>query len=32
MGPLCVTDPQFGDHEQERLSFGQFLPQTGDSR
>jgi hypothetical protein len=32
MRPLCITDLQSGDHEQEILSFGQFMPQTGDFR
>jgi hypothetical protein len=32
MGLLCITDPQYGNHDQEILSFGQFLPQTGDFR
>ena len=28
-GPLCITDPEYGYHDQEMRSFGQFLPQTG---
>jgi hypothetical protein len=31
-GPLCITDLQSGDHNLEKISFGQFLPQTGDFR
>jgi hypothetical protein len=27
MGPLCITDGEYGSHDQEILSFGQFLPQ-----
>jgi hypothetical protein len=27
-GPLCITDPKYGGHDQEIRSFGQFLPQT----
>jgi hypothetical protein len=30
MGLLRITDLQSGDHDQELLSFGQFLPQTSD--
>jgi hypothetical protein len=25
-GPLCTTDPQYGDHDQDKLSFNQFIP------
>jgi hypothetical protein len=25
-GLLCTTDPQYGDHDQEILSFDQFIP------
>jgi hypothetical protein len=32
MRPLYITDLQYGDHEQEIQSFGQFMPQTGDFR
>jgi hypothetical protein len=28
MGQLGTTDPEYGGHEQEMQSFGQFLPQT----
>jgi hypothetical protein len=27
-GPLCITDPQYGDDDKEILSFGQFMAQT----
>jgi hypothetical protein len=27
--PLCITDLKYGDHDQEILSYGPFLPQTG---
>jgi hypothetical protein len=30
--PLCITDPQYWDHDQEILSFSEFLPQAGDFR
>jgi hypothetical protein len=30
MGQLCITDAQYGSHDLEILSFGQFLPRTGD--
>jgi hypothetical protein len=30
MGPLCITDPEYGSHSQEIWSFGQLLAQTGD--
>jgi hypothetical protein len=26
--PLCITDPQYGDHGQEIQSFGQFMART----
>jgi hypothetical protein len=26
MGPFCITDPEYGGHDQEILSFYQFLP------
>jgi hypothetical protein len=26
MGPLCITHPQYGGHDQEIQSFDQFLP------
>jgi hypothetical protein len=29
---LWITDPQYGGYDQEILSFGQILPQTGDFR
>jgi hypothetical protein len=29
---LCITDPQYGDHDHEILSFSQFIPQPGDFR
>jgi hypothetical protein len=29
MGPLCITDLEYVGHNEEILSFGQFLPQTG---
>jgi hypothetical protein len=32
MGLLCVTDLQSEDHNQEILSFDQFLPQIPDFR
>ncbi len=32
MGPLCITDPQFGGHDHEIRSFDQSLQQTGDFR
>jgi hypothetical protein len=32
MGPLCITDPEYGGHDQEIWSFDQFLSQTGDFR
>jgi hypothetical protein len=32
MGPLCITALEYGCHDQEILSFGQFLPQTEDFR
>jgi hypothetical protein len=32
MGPLCINNPQYENHDQEILSFGQFRPQTGDFR
>jgi hypothetical protein len=30
MGPLEITDPEFGGHGQEIRSFGQFLSETDD--
>jgi hypothetical protein len=30
MGPLCITDLEYGGHDQKIQSFGQFLPQTYD--
>jgi hypothetical protein len=30
--PLCVTNPEYEDHNQEIWSFSQFLLQTGDFR
>jgi hypothetical protein len=32
MGPLCITDPEYGGHGQEIRSFGKFMPQTSDFR
>jgi hypothetical protein len=32
MGPLCITDLQYGDHDQEIRSFSQFLHRTDDFR
>jgi hypothetical protein len=32
MRPLCITDPEYGGHDQEIQHFGQFLPQTEDFR
>jgi hypothetical protein len=32
MGPLCITDPEYGGQDQEIRSFGKFMPQTGDFR
>jgi hypothetical protein len=32
MGLLCITDQQYGDHDQEILRFHQFMPRTGDFR
>jgi hypothetical protein len=29
---LCITDPEYGGHDKEIRSFGQFLTQTGDFR
>jgi hypothetical protein len=29
MGPLCITDLEYGGQDQEIWSFGQFMPQTG---
>jgi hypothetical protein len=29
MGPLRITDLEYGGHDQEIQSFGKFLPQTG---
>jgi hypothetical protein len=31
-GPLCITDMQSGDHDQEIMSFSQFMRQPGDFR
>jgi hypothetical protein len=31
-GLFCIPDPQYGDHDQAMLSFGQFRPQNGDFR
>jgi hypothetical protein len=28
--PLCISDLEYGGHDQEIWSFRQFLPQTGD--
>jgi hypothetical protein len=28
MGLLCITDSEYGSHDQEIYSFDQFLPQT----
>jgi hypothetical protein len=28
MGPLCITHPQYGGHDEEIQSFDQFLPET----
>jgi hypothetical protein len=30
MGPLCPANLEYGGHEQEINSVGQFLPQIGD--
>jgi hypothetical protein len=30
MEPLCITDPEYGGHDQKNWSFGQFLQQTSD--
>jgi hypothetical protein len=30
MRPLCVAVMEYGGHDYEIQSFGQFLPQTGD--
>jgi hypothetical protein len=27
---LCITDLEYGPHNQEIRTFGQFLPQTSD--
>jgi hypothetical protein len=32
MGPLCITEPEYGGHDQKIWSSGQFLPQTSDFR
>jgi hypothetical protein len=32
MGPLEITDLEYGGHNQEIRSFGKFLPQSGDLR
>jgi hypothetical protein len=32
MGPLCITNLQYEDHDQEIQSFGHILPQTSDFR
>jgi hypothetical protein len=32
MGPLCITDPQYGGDDKEIWSFYQFLAQTDDFR
>jgi hypothetical protein len=29
---LCITNPEYGGHDQEIQSFSQFLQQTGDFR
>jgi hypothetical protein len=29
MGPLCVTNPEYGFYDKQIPSFGQFLLQTG---
>jgi hypothetical protein len=29
MGPLCVTDLEYGLYDQEMWSFDQYLPQIG---
>jgi hypothetical protein len=31
-GPLCITNPEYGGHDHEILSFGHILPQTSDFR
>jgi hypothetical protein len=31
-GPLCITNPEYGGHDQEIRSFGQFLLKTYDFR
>jgi hypothetical protein len=28
-GPLCLTNSEYGGHDQEIQCFGQFMPQTG---
>jgi hypothetical protein len=28
--PLCITDSEYGGHDQEIWCFDQFLPQNGD--
>jgi hypothetical protein len=30
--PLCITDLEYGGHDQEIRSFGYFMAQTGDFR
>jgi hypothetical protein len=32
MGPLCITDEEYGDQDKVIWSFSQFLPQTNDFR
>jgi hypothetical protein len=32
MGPLCVTDPQYGDHDKKNMEFWSVYAQTGDFR
>jgi hypothetical protein len=29
MRPLCMADPEYGDHDKEIRSVDHFLPQTG---
>jgi hypothetical protein len=29
MGPLCITDLEYGGHNQEIQCYGQFLAETG---
>jgi hypothetical protein len=32
MRPLCITDPEYGGHDQKIYSLGRFLQQSGDFR